>query len=182
MDWDKYLPFILTWGVSVVTGVFALLGGWLVHRSNLKQLTVKLAHENDKERREVQRARLEELYSLIDRWADKVVMYYATYHKVMKGDLTYNQALDFTIGAPPVDFNRMFTIAELYFPSAHDVLQELKELRDNAASIESSFKEAYKQGQATSEKHANLLTSVLERCNTAVNKYQRALAAHAKDV
>lgn len=183
MDWDKHLPTILAWGGSVVTGVFTLLGVWFANRSSLKQLTVKLAHDNDKEAREVERSRLEELYSLIGRWANEVVMHHLMYRRVMEGDLTYNQALDLTIkSGVVVDANRMFTVAELYFPSAHDALQKLKKLRDDAASIQTDFKESYKLGQTTSADHARLLTSVLEKFNAATDAYQKAISAHAQDI
>ena len=183
MDWDKHLPTILAWGGSVVTGVFTLLGVWFANRSSLKQLTVKLDNESERETRESLRGRLEELYSLVGRWAGEVVIHHVTYRKVMENELTYNQALDITLkGEQSVDANRMFTLAELYFPSAHLALQELKTLRDEAASIQSSFKQSYKQDGAPSREHAKALTLVLEKFNAAIAKYQVQLSAHAKDV
>lgn len=183
MDWDKHLPSILAWGGSLVTGIFTLLGVWLANRSSLKQLTVKLAHETDREHNEAIRSRLEELYSSIEGWAGHLVVHHITYRKVMEGDLTYNQALDVTLkNEKTLDAKRMFTLADLYFPTAHKALQELKELRDQAAAIQSSFKEAYRQSGATSEQHAKAITEVLERFNVAVTKYKAALAAYAQDV
>ena len=183
MDWDKHLPTILAWGGSLVTGIFTLLGVWFANRSSLRQLTAKLQHETDSERREVLRARLEELYSLVGRWAGEVVIHHVTYRKVMDGELTYNQALDITIeNKPSIDANRMFTLAELYFPSAHDALEELKSLRDKAAAIQTTFKQGYKEDGQPSKKHAELRSHVLKAFNTAVEKYEQALSAHAKDV
>lgn len=183
MNWDTHLPSVLAWGGSVVTGIFTLLGVWLANRSGLKQLTVKLEHEADRERREALRARLEELYSLVGRWAGEVVIHHTTYRKVMDGELTYNQALDLTINnKSSVDANRMFTLAELYFPAAHAALQELKKLRDDAASVQSSFKAGYKQNGQPSGEHSRALTSVLKKFNVAIDSYQRQLSAHAKDV
>ena len=183
MDWDNHLPSMLAWGGSVVTGVFTLLGVWFANRSSLKQLTVKFEHESKRESRESLRARLEELYSLVGRWAGEVVMHHVTYRKVMESELTYNQALDVTLKErPSVDANRMFTLAELYFPSAHGALQELKALRDEAASIQSSFKQSYKQNGEPSRQHAKALTVVLEKFNAAIAKYQDELSAHAKDI
>ncbi len=183
MDWDKHLPSILASGGSIATGIFTLLGVWFANRSSLKQLSLKLAHESDKDRKEAIRNRLEELYSLIERWAGHAGVHHVTYRKVMEGELTYNQALDFTIkNGAPVDAHRMFMLADLYFSSAHDALQELKDLRDQAAAIQSSFKEAYKQGETTSRDHAAALTEILERFDAAVKKYKSALAAYAKDV
>lgn len=183
MDWDKHLPSILAWGGSVVTGVFTLLGVWFANRNSLKQLTVKLHHESERESRETLRATLEELYSLVGRWAGEVVIHHVTYRKVMEGELTYDQVLALTLNnKPSVDAHRMFTLAELYFPSAHGALQEIKALRDEAASIQSSFKQSYKQDGEPSREHAKALTAVLEKFNAGIAKYEGELSAHAKDV
>jgi hypothetical protein len=183
VDWDKHLPSVLAWGGAVVTGAFTLLGVWLANRSSLRQLTVKLQHETDRERREALRARLEELYTLVDKWAGELVTHHVTYRKVMEGELTYNEALDFTIRhKPELDVARMFTLAELYFPSAHVELAEIKTLRDKASAVQSSFKQKYKEDGQPSKVHADALTQVLEKLNVAFHKYQRALSGHAKDV
>lgn len=81
----------------MVTGVFTLLGVWFANRSSIKQLTVKLQHESERGGRESLRTRLEELYSLVGRWAGEAVIHHVTYRKVMEGELTYNQALDLTL-------------------------------------------------------------------------------------
>ena len=167
----------------MLTGIFTLLGVWLANRSSLNQLTVKLRHESERESKESLRARLEELYSLVSRWANEVGIHHLTYRRVMDGDLTYNQALDITIKhKPAVDANRMFTLAELYFPSAHESLQSLKSFRDEAAAIQSSFKQAYKMDGQPSKKHSQALTLLLGEFDLAAKKYQEALAAYAKDV
>jgi len=163
--------------------MFTLLGVWLANLSSLKQLTVKLAHEADREHKEAIRSRLEELYTSIEGWAGHLVVHHITYRKVMDGDLTYNQALDITLKSEKtLDAKRMFTLADLYFPMAHKELQELKDLRDEAAAIQSSFKEIYRQSGATSEQHARAITEVLERFNVAVANYKAALASYAQDV
>jgi hypothetical protein len=182
VDWDKHLPSILAWGGSVVTGVFTLLGVWLANRSSLRQLKEKLDHETTKEKRELQRAKLEELYSLVARWSGEIVIHHVTYRKVMEGELSYNQALDITINGSPVDAHRMFTLAELYFPGAHDALQRMKKLHEDAAAIQGSFKAAYKQGETTSDRHADLLTEVLKEFSAAVDEYQRRPSAYAATV
>jgi hypothetical protein len=183
VDWDKHLPSILAWGGSVVTGIFTLLGVWFANRSSVKQLTVKLQHESDRESREALRTRLEELYSLVSRWAGQLVVHHATYRKVMEGELSYNDALNITINSKSlVDANRMFTLAELYFPSAHGALQEIKALRDEASSIQEDFKHAYKRDGQPSIGHARALNPVLDNFNLAISKYLAELSAHAKDV
>lgn len=182
-NWDAHIPSILAWGGSVVTGIFTLLGVWFANRSSLRQLTVKLEHEVERERREALRTRLEELYSLVGRWAGEAVIHHTTYRKVMDGELTYNQALDLVVQQKSsVDANRMFTLAELYFPAAHEALQQLKALRDDAASVQSSFKASYKLDGQPSKEHSRILTAVLEKLVSAIDDYQRKLSAHAKDV
>jgi len=183
VDWDKHLPSILAWGGSVVTGLFTLLGVWLANKSSLKQLTVKLQHESEKERNDALRTRLEELYCLVDHWAKEMVTHHITYRKVMDGDLTYNQALDLTISnKSTLDSTRLFMLAELYFPSAQKALEELKELRDKASSVQDNFKQCYKLNGQPSAEHAKALTALLQRFNDAIDKYQAELAAYAHDV
>ncbi len=183
MDWDKSVPSILVIAGSLVTGLLALLGGWLANRSNLRQLDRRLHHEQVSEKREVLRARLEELYSLVSQWAGDMVTHHMTYQRVMVGELSYNQALDLTITSKQHgDANRLFTLAELYFPLARQTLEKLKELRDEASRIQSSFKGEYKQGNLTSQRHSKALSDVLTRFNAAIREYQDALAAYATDV
>jgi len=183
MDLDKHLPSILAWGGALVTGVFTLLGVWLAHRNALRQLESRLNHESAKETREVLRVRLEELYTLGSRWSGEVVMHHVTYRKVMEGLLTYNQALDITIGkASAADANRMFTLADLYFPTARKTFGRLKGLRDEASLLQAEFKEIYRHSGAQSPEYAAALTKVLEAFNVAVEEYKQSLSAHAMDV
>lgn len=182
MDWNQHLPSILAWGGSILTGVFTLLGVWLANRSSLKQLTTKLNHEAERQTREASRARLEELYSLIDGWAGAVVIHHMTYGRVMKGELTYNEAMDLVLNKNnAIDAKRLFTLAELYFPSAHGALQEIKSYRDAASDVLASFTRSYKQNGEPSRDHAIALTTALQKFNAAITKYQAELAAHAKD-
>lgn len=183
MDLDKHLPSILAWGGAALTGMFTLLGVWLASRSSLKQLTVKLQHESDREDREALRKRLEELYSLVGLWANELGTHYLPYLRVMDGDLTYNQALDITLkNRPSIDANRMFTLAELYFPSAHGALGTLMSCRDQAAAIHSSFRDMHKGTGATSREHAEKLRATLQEFSEAVNGYRVELAEHARHV
>lgn len=183
MDFEKNIPSMFVIAGSLVTGLLALLGGWLANRNNLRQLDRRLHHEEASEKREVLRTRLEELYSLVSQWANDVVTHHMTYQRVMVGELSYNQALDLEIASKQGgNANRLFTLAELYFPSTRQALEKLKELRDEASRIRSDFKSEYKQGKLTSQRHSKALIDVLNRFNAAVREYQNALAAYAADV
>lgn len=183
MDWEKHTSSLFVIAGSLVTGLLALLGGWLAHRSNLRQLDRRLTHEEARERREALRARLEELYSLVSQWAKNMVTHHTIYQRVMVGELSYNQALDLTIASKWAgDADRLFTLAELYFPSTRQALGGLKALRDEASRIQSDFKAGYRQGKLTSQEHSRALLDVLKRFNAAVEEYQDALAKYASDV
>lgn len=84
----------------------------------LRSCGLRLASERDEQERQAQRQRLEELYALLGRWASVFVNHHTTYRRVMRGELTYNDALDLQIpGGEKVDAERLFTLAELYFPA-----------------------------------------------------------------
>ena len=183
MEWEKHISSFFVVGGSLVTGLLALLGGWLANRNNLRQLDRRLDHEETLEKREALRSRLEELYSLISQWAKNIITHHMTYQRVMVGELTYNQALDLTIKSKQSgDSDRLFTLAELYFPSTRQSLEKLKTIRDEASRIQSSFKSDYKRGRLTSAKHSKELLDVLNHFNIAVKEYQDALAEYASIV
>jgi hypothetical protein len=183
MDWDKHLPSILAWGGALLTGLFAVLGVWISNRSSIKQLKLRLQHERDRDARDALRQRVEELYTLISTWSNELVTHYLPYLRVMDGELTYNQALDITIkrGAP-VDSMRMFTLAELYFPSTQGRLAALMFTRDKAAQIQNDFKEIYKTNGQASATAAEALRLALQEFDSAIKAYKLELSAYAKDL
>lgn len=183
MTLETHLSSILAWGSALLTGLFAVLGVWISNRSSLKQLEVRLQHEADRDAREALRQRLEELYALVGRWSIEVVTHYFPYLRVMDGELTYNQALDITNQrGVTVDSVRMFTLAELYFPSAQGALGILVSSRDQAAEIHSVFKEQYKANGQPSAAAAYELRSVLKQFDAAVATYKAELAMYARSV
>jgi len=48
-------------------------------------------------------------------------------------------------------------LADLYFPSAHGALEQMKSIRSEAATIQTAFKEHHRQSGGTSQEHAALL-------------------------
>jgi hypothetical protein len=183
LDWDKHLPSFLAWGGALLTGLFAVLGVWISNRSSLKQLTVRLQHEADRDARQALRQRLEELYSLVGSWSNELVTHYMPYLRVMDGVLTYNQALDITIKrGVQVDSVRMFTLAELYFPSTQGALGALMLTRDKAARIHDEFKENHKVDGLPNASAASALRSVLREFSATVDDYKAELATYAKNV
>lgn len=165
----------------MVTGVFTLLGVWIANRGSAKQLSVRLHHESERENREALRARLEELYSLVGRWGNELGSHYLPYIRVMDGELTYDQALDISIERrSTIDSDRMLTLAQLYFPSAHGALQTIMKYRDEASEIHANFRHAYKADGQPSRGHAEALSAVLQKFGDAIHGYRKELAQYAK--
>ena len=181
-DTANIMPFV-TIAVAALTGLFTILGVVLANRASHRQLLVRLDRADERADKETLRARLEELYELVDEWAGSVVIHHVTYRRVMEGTLTYNQALDSEIDKESkTKFRRLFTLAELYFPDAHSELNEIKRLRDLASSIHFEFKELHRHSGATSQKHADGITEVLSHFNEAVDRYKNKLSEYARSV
>jgi len=151
MPIDKYFPSLLALGVAVITGFFTVLSAYLANRASTMQLSLKLRHESDKDRLEARRERLEELYSLVMAWSKEAFSFYFPFMTVMKGDISYNEALDLSVDRKKtVDADRLFTLAELYFDSGHERLNEVRKSLKKVNSINEEFKRLYKSGQTSS--------------------------------
>ena len=182
MEVIELIPFVAVCAAAV-TALSTLAGIRLANRASESQLKLRLSHEDAKDRREAIRVRLEELYQLIGQWAGEVVGHHITYRSVMLGQLTYNQALDLTIKhGSPINSERLFTLAELYFPECHVVLSKIKSARDKAAKVQSAFKEQHRDSGEGSREHATALSKALEEFNAAIASYKKALAVYAREV
>ncbi|MDH3604980.1 MAG: hypothetical protein OEU26_35715, partial [Candidatus Tectomicrobia bacterium] len=82
------LPLVFTFAGAAISSLSMLLSARITSRNNLKQLSVKLDHETEKDKREALRNRLEELYSIVSKWSVGFMADNLNYRKVMVGDLT----------------------------------------------------------------------------------------------
>jgi hypothetical protein len=65
----------------------------------------------------------------------------------MKGDITYNEALDLSIDRKnTIDVDRLFTLAELYFDGGHERLDEIRQILKKVNTVNEDFKRLYKSG------------------------------------
>lgn len=92
---------------------------------------------------------LEELYLLTESWTKILVIHYLPYIKVMRGEISYNQALDQTIKLETnkVDFDRLQMIIDLHYPEFRPAFTNLLQARDAASSIMMEHKKSYKNGR-----------------------------------
>lgn len=102
----------------------------------------------------------------------------------MLGRLTYNQALDLITEHQNFKAARMFTLAELYFPKCHEILELIKRIRDEASAIQREYKELYREYGPDSDgaTYSKKLTLVLGEFAEAIESYKGALASYAREV
>lgn len=136
---------------AIVTAVFTsfmtLLGVRISNKSNLERLALQLAHEKEVKQEGLLRDRLEELYLSMHKYLNALFSHFLVYSQVMKGELTYNQALDVTIkSGDKGDFEpaRITMIIDMYFPELQESFQELEEIREKLNDILHGHKLEYK--------------------------------------
>lgn len=134
---------------AIITATITLIGVWLNNRSNTYRLKLQLEDSRLTKRDEILRDRLEELYLLSEKWVNALSSNYYPYFSVMKGEMSYNQALDMTIEQcknNTCDFNKINMLIDLYF---HDIklhYDEVCEARSKANLILDEHKKEYKSG------------------------------------
>lgn len=180
---NDLIPFAAV-GAAAVTALSTVAGVRLANEAAERQLKLRLQHQDDKDQKEALRNRLEELYQLIGVWAGKSVIHHTIYRRVMDGQLTYNQALDITINSESFNSARLFTLAELYFPNSHELLEKIKNIRDELSDIQHEYKEQYREigPEAEGKKYSKLLTIKLMEFNEAIDQYKASLASYARKV
>ena len=168
---------------AFIGGGLALAGVWFSNKNSKELLKLQLDKSEQNTRSEILRARLEELYEISGKWAVSYFSYHVPLQAVMKGDITYNNALDVISDRGSDNYaSRMFMLGELYFSECREQLNEVKRLRDLAETIQSDFKKDYKDNGLPSEKHAEGITKILELSNSAINDYRASLGKYAREV
>mgnify|MGYP000268210992 CR=1 FL=1 len=183
MTFGDIIPFVAVCAAAV-TSLATIAGVRLANNSAERQLQMRLGHQDLKDQKEALRQRLEELYQLVDSWAGKVVIHHTTYRSVMAGRLTYNQALNITIESEGFEAARLFTLADLYFPRSHEILERIKALIDQMSGLQTAYKEEYRDvgPAANGDDYAQPLTKLLLEFNAAIDAYKSSLATYAREV
>jgi hypothetical protein len=168
---------------AVVTGFFADLSASLASRASTKQLSLKLRHKNERDRLEARRERLEELYSLVTRWLKEAFNFCFPFMSVMKGEQTYNQALDMAAAdCISLDADRIFVVAEPYFYGGHVKQDDTRHSASVASRTNSDFKQFYKSGMNQRPEHLRKMGDALTRFKNAVNAYKAVRMEYASDL
>jgi hypothetical protein len=134
---------------TAIGAAIALVTFYLTDRSNTRRLKLQFHLERESKEREFIKDKLEELYLLHEAWVNALATSYLPVLKVMKGEITYNQALDMFIEdnkARQVDFKRLQMLIDLYFPAIKPAFEKLSAARDRTNEIKAAHKREYKRG------------------------------------
>lgn len=85
---------------------------------------------------------------LLEEWLNALCVHYLPYPYVMRGELTFDQALDQNIESAkdkPLDFKRLEMIVDLYFPGLRTPLDRVHAAREDANKIIEKYKKRYKE-------------------------------------
>lgn len=134
---------------AILTSTITLAGVWLTNRNNNIRLRIQLDHELRLRESEIYRDRLEELYVISNKWLGLLISHYLPFRGVMKGELTFNQALDITIeSGSKIDYepHRVTMLINLYFPEIKSEFDQMMEIREKLNRLVDGYKEQYKRG------------------------------------
>ncbi|WP_129591360.1 hypothetical protein [Salinicola tamaricis] len=166
---------------ALLTSTLTLIGVRLTNKSNNERLSIQLEHERKLKREELIRNRLEELYVESRRYMNAVVTHFLPYRQVMEGELTFNQALDFSIDSEYThNPERVHLIMDMYFPELRDSFAGVEQMLEKTNNILHGYKLQYKQGDFSGEKWLPLFQDSLERLSKAANDFEKHVQEIAK--
>lgn len=134
---------------AVLGSLIALTSSYLTNRSNTRRLKLQFELERETKEREFIRDKVEELYLLHEEWLNVFASSNLPFISLMKGEITYNDALDMFIDGNKnrtVDFKRLQMLVDLYFPEVKASFDRLATARDEVNKIKSEHKRQYKRG------------------------------------
>jgi hypothetical protein len=167
---------------AILTSILTLLGVQSTNKSNNERLRMQLEHERLLKREELIRERLEEIYVEAKCYMNAVVTHFLPYRKVMKGELTYNEALDLTINRNySHNPERVHLIMDMYYPELKSTFSEVESELSRINQILNGYNQQYKQGDDSGEKWLPLFQENLESLGKAASKFESHVAEIARN-
>lgn len=169
---------------AIMGAALALVGVWSTNRSSIQRLVIQLQYERDLKEHENTRLRHEELYVESRKYLDAMVSYFLPYRMVMKGELTFNQALDMTIQqGQSRDFqpHRVTMLIDLYFPELNPPFDEVMAVRDNLGRLVDGYKQQVKTGDPDGDRWFRLFQPLLESLEVKATQFENCVAALGRD-
>lgn len=176
--WSAIVAAILTSGV-------AFIGVSYTNRENRKRMLVQHDHERSLRKDELVRERAEELYVIVKKWCGTMISDHFPYVRVMKGQLSYNNALDMTLASGEkreFDPDRMHMICDIYFPDISKEIDSLLKLNCEVLDFREAFKEKYESGKLTDVKMAGVYINKINVLIEEARKLEHQVANAVKKI
>lgn len=138
-----------------------------------------------KERWQLRREKIEEIYLGLEEWSSGLVIHFASHYSILKGEMTFDQLNQLTIerGAPGKDrITSLQMNVYMYHPDLSEPLEILMKLRDRLASIASEIKRDYKDGTLSPNKYGRLLRQNLDAYNLAHREFEKRIIAKGREI
>ena len=168
------LPF---WGV--VIGTVATLTGVIANNwMNTRNLKFQLEHAQELKKTERLIERYEELFVLLDNWANLFVTHFLHIKLVMDGNIDYNEYLDITSKRSSNhqhEYSRIEMIIGMYCSQFRNHHKELLAARDSFNKAIDNHKSAYKIDGEPHAEHFKNVQSAMISVENAISAIQDEL-------
>ena len=157
----------------------------MTNKANLKRFEMQLEHEKETNKVNLTRDRLEELYILSDQYFNALVSHQLPLRMVMKGEISFNDALDLHIEwgkEKNIDYQRLDMIIEMYFKELQEPYNEVLKIRDELNDISEGYKEQYKNGDYDGKKWLLLFQPKLEQLAQKTENFRNKLTELIKNI
>lgn len=131
----------------------ALGGAYLNNKFSMERLTIELHHSSREREKEFKRERLEELYSLVNKWLHNMFLVHTHIANAINGQMTIDEADKAAIDSPQlekIDFSRIHMLINMYFPQLDVQFSELLSKRDEISEIRLEHKKMHGSSAAKS--------------------------------
>lgn len=170
---------------AALTSSVAYIGVSYTNKENTKRLSAQHEHERQLRRDEVRREKAEELYVSVKKFCNAMVSDHFPYVRVMKGEFSYNDALDLTLSSSEkngYDAQRIHMIIDIYFSDISSELTALVEINGKALDIRESFKHQYNNGVHCCNDTAKTYSSAIQSVSSAASKFEKIVLSSIKNV
>jgi len=166
---------------AVVGGLSAVLGAWITSRGSARQLRMQLDDQRNEQAKERTRQRHEQFYVDCRKYFSDIVCYFLPYQSAMRGDISFNTALDMTAknGVPSgYDHNHVLMLVDFYFPEFKEEFDAIMETREQLNKIMSGFREQYSAGDTDGSKWLRLFQPEYEKLGQQMEAFEERIAGH----
>jgi hypothetical protein len=134
---------------------------------------------------ELKREKAEELYILLEKWANFFFFQKNHLVLVMNGHIDYNEYLDYIINEGEknkVDFKRIDMIINIYFDKLLSFDEKVRKQMEIVNDIEYEYKKEYENGNIDGKQYINLLLSETLKTTESIDKIKKEVCILVKEL